>query len=78
MPTHKSDYHRERERREQMTRKRVQEETRTDDDAEYEQCLIAYAAYIQALGMVGFMKFKEFQRDWLKQRGIMQERRCGR
>jgi len=78
MPTHKSDYHRERERREQMTRKRVQEETRTDDDAEYEQCLIAYAAYIQSLGMVGFMKFKEFRMDWLKQRGIMQERRCGR
>jgi hypothetical protein len=78
MATHKSDYHRERERREQTARKVAQEESRSSDDAVMEQCVIAYAAHIQDCGLTGFMRWEYFRADWYRQRGIMEERRIGR
>lgn len=79
MPTPwKSDYAKERERREQQARKADQENARTSDDEELEQCVIAYAAHITDCGMIGFMRWEHFRADWFKQRGIMEERRRGR
>lgn len=74
----KSDYAKERERREQTARKVAQELDRTSDDAELEQCVIAYAAHILDCGCVGFLRWEYFRADWFKQRGIMEERRRGR
>lgn len=79
MPTNwKSDYAKEKERREQTARKIAQEHNRTSDDELMEQCVIAYAAHITDCGCTGHKRWEHFRTDWFKAKGIMEDNRNGR
>ena len=74
----KSDYAKEKDRRERTARKIAQEHNRTSDDELMEQCVIAYAAHITDCGCIGHKRWDDFRPDWLKSKGIMEDNRYGR
>jgi hypothetical protein len=74
----KSDYAKEKDRRERTARKIAQEHNRTSDDELMEQCVIAYAAHIADCGCIGHKRWAEFRPDWFKAKGIMEDNRNGR
>ena len=74
----KSDYAKEKDRREQKARKIAQEHDRTSDDELMEQCVIAYAQHITDCGLIGHKRWDDFRPDWFKAKGIMEENRYGR
>lgn len=71
----KSDYAKEKERRELSDRKIAQEASR---DELMEQCVIAYAQHITDCGLVGHKRWADFRPDWFKAKGIMEDNRYGK